>query len=75
MNAWSSVISMMVLVDGSELRPFQLQVDSLVWVALLLLFRRDPTPAITLGAGHPRTRAVDWQTINIALSRVSFRTT
>lgn len=36
-NAWSLVIPVMVLPDGSNLRPFQLVVGILVFVALLLL--------------------------------------
>lgn len=43
-NAWSSVIPVMVLPDGSNLRPFQWVVGILVVAALLLLFRGGPTP-------------------------------
>jgi len=53
-NAWSLVIPVMVRPDGSNLRPFQWVVGLLVVVALLLLFRRDPTPQI--GSAAPQTR-------------------
>ena len=43
-NAWSLVIPVMVMPDGSNLRPFQWVVGILVVVALLLLFRGRPTP-------------------------------
>ena len=50
-NAWSLVIPVMVLPDGSNLRPFQLIVGILVFAALLLLPRGDPTPQKAQGAG------------------------
>jgi hypothetical protein len=37
-NAWSMVIPVMVMPDGSNLRPFQLVVGILVLVAVMLLF-------------------------------------
>ncbi|MDD2880460.1 MAG: CPBP family intramembrane metalloprotease [Rhodoferax sp.] len=43
-NAWSLVIPVMVLPDGSNLRPFQLVVGILVFAALLLLFSPNPAP-------------------------------
>lgn len=43
-NAWPSVIPVMVLPDGSNLRPFQWVVGILFVAALLLLFRGGPTP-------------------------------
>jgi len=43
-NAWSSVIPVMVLPDGSNLRPFQWVVGALVFAAALLLFLGGPTP-------------------------------
>jgi hypothetical protein len=52
-NAWSLVIPVMVLPDGSNLRPFQLVVGILVLAALLLL-RRDPTPKV--GSDTPQSR-------------------
>jgi len=42
-KAWFSVIPMMVLPDGSNLRPFHWVVGILV-VAALLLLRGGPTP-------------------------------
>ncbi len=44
-NAWSSVIPVMVVPDGSNLRPFQLVVGILVLTAMALLFRADPHAA------------------------------
>jgi uncharacterized protein len=43
-NAWSSVIPVMVKPDGSNLRPFQFVVGILVAAAATLLVRADPTP-------------------------------
>ena len=51
-NAWSLVIPVMVLPDGSNLRPFQLVVGILVFVALLLMFWHDPTPQVGSAAPH-----------------------
>ncbi len=42
-NAWSLAIPVMVLPDGSNLRPFQLVVGILVFTAVLLLLRGGPT--------------------------------
>ncbi len=53
-NAWSLVIPVMVLPDGSNLRPFKLVVGILVLAALLLLLRRDPTPQV--GSAAPQSR-------------------
>lgn len=53
-NAWSSVIPVMVQADGSNLRPFQLVVGLLVVVALLLLLRRDPGPKAATAANQAR---------------------
>lgn len=53
-NAWSLVIPVMVLPDGSNRRPFQLVVGILVFAALLLLLRRDPTPRV--GSAAPQSR-------------------
>jgi len=44
-NAWSMVIPVMVLPDGSNLRPFQLVVSILVVVAVALLFSSSPSDA------------------------------
>jgi uncharacterized protein len=41
-NAWSSVIPVMVQPDGSNLRPFQLVVAILVSTAVVMLLRADP---------------------------------
>jgi uncharacterized protein len=43
-NAWSSVIPVMVMPDGSNLRPFQFVVGILAVTALALLVRADPMP-------------------------------
>ncbi len=43
-NAWSSVIPVMVMPDGSNLRPFQFVVAILVVTAAALLVSPDPTP-------------------------------
>jgi uncharacterized protein len=43
-NAWSSVIPVMVRPDGSNLRPFQFVVGILVFTALVMLVRADPAP-------------------------------
>ncbi len=53
-NAWSSVILVMVLPDGSNLRPFQMVVSILVFVTLLLLFRRYAAPQV--GSAAPQAR-------------------
>ena len=53
-NAWSLVIPVMVLPDGSNLRPFQLVVGILFLAALLLLLRRDPTQKV--GSDTPQSR-------------------
>ncbi len=53
-NAWSSVIPVMVLPDGSNLRPFQWVVGILVVAALLLLFRGGPTPQASSAALQAR---------------------
>ncbi len=44
-NAWSMIIPVMVLPDGSNLRPFQLMVGILVLVAVALLFSSSPSDA------------------------------
>lgn len=43
-NAWSSVVPVMVQADGSNLRAFQLVVGILVVTALVMLVRADPMP-------------------------------
>jgi uncharacterized protein len=43
-NAWSSVIPVMVMQDGSNLRPFQFVVGILAVTAVALLIRADPPP-------------------------------
>lgn len=43
-NAWSLVIPVMVLADGSNLRPFQIVVGMLVVTAVALLFSGEPVP-------------------------------
>lgn len=43
-NAWSLVIPVMVMPDGSNLRPFQFVVGILVVTALALVVRADPAP-------------------------------
>jgi membrane protease YdiL (CAAX protease family) len=45
-NAWSLVIPVMVLPDGSNLRPFQLVVGILVLVAAVLLFSSSAEPRL-----------------------------
>jgi len=40
-NAWTLVIPVMVMADGSNLRPFQMMVSILVFVAMLLLLHCD----------------------------------
>jgi len=53
-NAWSSVIPVMVLPDGSNLRPFQRVVGAMVFAAVLLLFCGGPTPQV--GSAVPQAR-------------------
>jgi len=53
-NAWSLVIPVIVLPDGSNLQRFQLVVGILVFVAMPLLFRRDTDQQVRLTA--PRFR-------------------
>ena len=53
-SAWSSVFPVMVLPDRSNLRPFQMVVGILVFVALPLLFRRDTAQQVRLAAPHFR---------------------
>jgi hypothetical protein len=48
------VIPVMVLSDGSNRRPFQRVVGILVFVALLLLFRRYAAPQV--GSTAPQAR-------------------
>ena len=43
-NAWSSIIPVMVLPDGSNLRPFQIVVGILVLTAVALLFTGEQSP-------------------------------
>ena len=43
-NAWSSIIPVMVLPDGSNLRPFQIVVGILVLTAVALLFTSERSP-------------------------------
>jgi uncharacterized protein len=43
-NAWSSVIPVMVQPDGSNLQPFQFVVAILVFTAVVMLLRADPVP-------------------------------
>jgi membrane protease YdiL (CAAX protease family) len=43
-NAWSLIIPVMVLPDGSNLRPFQIVVGLLVLTAVALLLRGEKTP-------------------------------
>ena len=43
-NAWSSIIPVMVLPDGSNLRPFQIVVGILVLTAVALLFTGERSP-------------------------------
>jgi hypothetical protein len=43
-NAWSSVIPVMVQPEGGNLRPFQFVVGILVVMALALLVRAEPAP-------------------------------
>ena len=45
-NAWTLVIPVMVMPDGSNLRPFKLMVGILVFTALLLLLRGGPAPGL-----------------------------
>ncbi len=53
-NAGPSVIPVMVLPDGSNQRPFQMAVSILVFVAVLLLFRREAAPQVGSAAGQAR---------------------
>lgn len=53
-NAWSSVIPVMVVPDGGNLRPFQWVVGILVVAALLLLFCVGPTPQVGSAALQAR---------------------
>ncbi len=43
-NGWSLIIPVMVLADGSNLRPFQIVVGILVLIAIVLLCNREPVP-------------------------------
>lgn len=56
-NAWSSVIPVMVMPDGRNLRPFQIVVCILVVVALLLLIRRDAPHPVGSVPPHARSHA------------------
>jgi uncharacterized protein len=56
-NAWSSVIPVMVMPDGSNLRPFQFVVGILAITALALLIRADPARDLGASPEQPRTRA------------------
>jgi membrane protease YdiL (CAAX protease family) len=55
-NAWPLVIPVMVMPNGSNLRPFQFVVGMLVFTALLLLLRGGPAPKEGTGRrpGHRR---------------------
>lgn len=55
-NAWSSVIPVMVQPDGSNLRPFQWVVGTLVFAAVLLLLCGGTTPPASPGPWGLRTR-------------------
>ncbi len=48
-NAWSMIIPVMVLPDGSNLRPFQIVVGILVLTAVALLCRGEPMPNQVVG--------------------------
>jgi len=48
-NAWSMIIPVMVLPDGSNLRPFQIVVGILVLTAVALLCRGEPMPKQVVG--------------------------
>lgn len=49
-NAWSLIIPVMVLPDGSNLRPFQIVVGILVLTAIALLFRGEGTSNKAMGS-------------------------
>ena len=50
-NAWSLIIPVMVLPDGSNLRPFQIVVGILVLAAVVLLLRGERSPNKVLRPG------------------------